>query len=41
MAFATIVIPHWLSPKWLQICLASLKATKNERDYGIKWHLLQ
>ncbi|KKL84121.1 hypothetical protein LCGC14_1967930 [marine sediment metagenome] len=35
MAFATIVIPHWLSPKWLQICLASLKATKNERDYEI------
>ena len=35
MAFATIVIPHWYSPKWLQICLASLQATKNERDYEV------
>lgn len=35
MPYATVVIPHWLSPRWLQICIASMKATKNEKDYDV------
>lgn len=35
MKFATIIIPHWISPRWLQICLTSLKSTINELEYDV------
>jgi hypothetical protein len=31
----TVVIPHAFSPRWIQICVASLKTHKNEADFDI------
>jgi len=33
MSFATVIIPHWRSPRWIQICLSSLQACKNNTPF--------
>ena len=33
--FATVIIPHYRAPRWLQICISSLKKFHNERDFEV------
>lgn len=35
MSFATVVIPHAYASKWLQICITSLKAFRNDLAFDI------